>query len=256
MTLLRAIAAMLSLLALSTPAIAQSPATLAGAIAAFNDFDDAKAKATLDRVIAASPTGLDAAKAHVYLGLIAVNALDSNRARAEFVRALAIEPTVEVPYEASPKARLVFEQAQKQFSRESSQPVDAAHPVRLQTQQVPLVVENGPAPAVATHKAEAPPHSHVPAYVVGALGLAVFGAGVGFGVWQSSTLKIADVGQLTSAQTQAGTQGLVADICFGVGGALAVTSVVLFLTELGGGSDEVSLRLSATPGGATAALSF
>jgi len=38
-----------------------------------------------------------------------------------------------------------------------------------------------------------------------------------------------------------------------------VTSVILFITELGGhGSDAspVSLRLSATPGGATAALSF
>ena len=95
--------------------------------------------------------------------------------------------------------------------------------------------------------------------MVGAIGLAVLGTGVAFGILQSSTLKITDANQITSAQNQAGTQGLVADICFGVGGALAVASVILFITELGGGSSDatpVSLRLSATPGGATAALSF
>jgi hypothetical protein len=237
------------LLAFSAPALAQSAPTLARAIAYFNNFQDAKAKVTLEQVLAANLAGLNAAKAHVYLGLIAVNALDSKRARAEFMKALTIEPTVEVPYEASPKARLVFDQAQREFARESNQP---DFPVARQ----PLPVE--PAPVAATQEV-APGSSHVPAYVVGALGLVILGTGVGFGVWQSSTLKITDASQLSSAQSQAGTQGLVADICFGVGGALAVTSVILFVTELsrGGGSTEnVSLRLSAAPGGASAVLSF
>jgi hypothetical protein len=254
-------ATLLLILALSAPAFAQPDPTLAHAIAYFNNFEDAKAKATLEQLLLMHPGSLDSAKAHVYLGLIAVNALDSNLARAEFLKALAIEPTVEVPFEASPKARLVFEQAQKQFSKESNQAAAANQPIRLQTQQVPLVVDNGPIPGgTVTQKVEPSSPSHAPAYVVGAIGLAAIGTGVGFGVWQNSTLKgVTDASQITGAQSQASTQGIVADICFGVGGVLDVISVVLFITESGSSSpdaDKVTLRFSAAPGGASAALSF
>ncbi len=90
MTPFRTTAALL-LLTLSAPALAQAePPTLARGIAQFNNFGDAKAKVIFEQVLLAHPSSFDAAKAHVYLGLIAVNALDSNRARAEFMKALNI----------------------------------------------------------------------------------------------------------------------------------------------------------------------
>ncbi|HUB07446.1 MAG TPA: hypothetical protein VMB50_10605 [Myxococcales bacterium] len=232
--------------------LAAAPPSLAHAIAAFNNFQDDEAAVELERIVRFNPTSEDAAKAHLYLGLIALNALDSKRARKEFEAALAIEPTLEVPYEASPKARVVFDQAQKEFAAESNRvPRRAAPsgPVGVQGNPVPVVVEGNGAPSA--------PRSKVPGIVLSALAAATLGVGVGFGVAQSQTLKVSDASQIPSAESQAGTQGIVADVCFGVGGGLGIAAVAVLVTELtGGGGSATALRVVPGPGGAAAAFAF
>ncbi len=250
------IASLSLLLFAAAAARADSPA-LAHAIHAFNDFQDAQATAELERLILAQPDGREAARAHLYLGLIAVNALDSARARAEFRAALAIEPTLEPPYEASPKARVVFEQAQKEFMQ-SGAPAAPGRAPALAPAAVPVVVEN--APAAAARAVEAP-RSKVPGIVLTSIAAAVLGTGVGFGVWQSQTLNpasVADVKNVPSAQSQAATQGVVADVCFGVGGGLGVAGLILLVYELTGpgAAAPTALRVTPAPGGVAAAVAF
>lgn len=246
------IASLPLLVLLLGPTARAAPPSLAHAVAAFNNFQDAKAAAELKALIRFRPATEDAAKAHLYLGLIALNALDSNAARTEFKAALAIEPTLEVPYEASPKARLVFNQAQKEFTEESGRaaapPAQPARPGPT----VPLVVESPP-PAQAAPA----PRSKLPGIVLAALAVATLGVGVGFGVAQTQTLNVHDANQIDAAQSQAATQGLVADVCFGVGGGLGVAALVVLITELTGGTAQPSaLRVVPAPGGAAAAVAF
>ncbi|MHB8417178.1 MAG: hypothetical protein ACYDCL_03820 [Myxococcales bacterium] len=244
-------AAMLLLAAqLAAPAARGSKPSLSHAVAAFNDFHDAEAQVELTRLLQLHASGLEAARAHIYLGLIALNALDSRLAKAEFERALAVEPTIEVPYQASPKARVVFNEAQREFAQQSGAPQATL------SSPPPWTAPPQPAPREEVRRIERP-RSKVPGLVLTALAAAVLGTGVGFGVWQGQTLHVQDVGQISAAQSQAATQGVVADVCFGVGGGLGVAALVVLLTELtADGAGPEALRAAPSPGGVAAAWAF
>lgn len=108
-------AALLLAVAIAGAARADRPPSLAHAIGLYQDFQDARAVRAFRAILAGTPTRAVAAKAHLYLGLIAVNQLDAERAIREFKQALVNDPTVEVGPGTSPKARLTFEEARHEL---------------------------------------------------------------------------------------------------------------------------------------------
>jgi hypothetical protein len=81
----------------------------------------------------------------------------------------------------------------------------------------------------------------VAAWVTGSLALATLGTGIGFGVAQSSaknglpggSTPVTVASQATSLGQTIARDGLVADVLFGVGGAAAIASLILFLVPSG-----------------------
>lgn len=172
---------LLALLAASPPG---HNAALDQAISLFDNFDDEHAAALLRQILSQHPSGIVTAKAHVYLGLVALNAIDPDLARLEFRLALVANPETELPPGASPKARLAFEEAKSALEKQ------------LATAPAPAT-STGPAPAPATSTASAPlpstsapkaqavtqppaARSHGWAYVLGATTL-VFAAAAVYG---------------------------------------------------------------------------
>jgi hypothetical protein len=240
----------------SAPALSKESvqSDLERAVKLFNDFEDPKAALILNEILKRQPSPDQAAKALVYLGLIALNALKTDRARAEFKEALAIDATTELPFDAAPKARLAFDQARRELEREAQQKTFEPPKVAPESQKSSLpsgvVVtqqpsSGSPAPAhqvtvreqVLAPLPQAPP-SLAPSIVVASTGAAAVIAGAVFGALANASANQANqapqAGPSAQFALQAGTDGLVADICFGVGAAAIATGAILFLVELRG----------------------
>ncbi len=112
--------------------------TLQRAIALFQSFEDEKAARLLREVLARSPSGALAAKAHTYLGLIALNAIDPDLARLEFRLAIQANPAAELPLDASPKAHLAFDQARNALARRTEREAAAVPAAPVQATSPPL----------------------------------------------------------------------------------------------------------------------
>jgi hypothetical protein len=193
----------------------------------FNDFEDAKAEVALRAFVASAPPPVAAqlAKAHLYLGLIAFQALDADRARTEFSAAVKQAPAIELPFGVSPKARLLFEQVQRETIEQEARAKANVPPARPRTE-------------VPAQAAPPPPEnpSRAPAYVLGAIGLAGLAAGGVFGALCESDLSTSKdptigVSNAAAKNSSAGAEGLAADIAFAAGGALALTAVFLWFAE-------------------------
>jgi hypothetical protein len=237
------------LLATSDLALAREPPQqeLARAIQLFESFQDTEAaKALTDLLHRPAPASI-AARAHLYLALIRLNAIDPEGARGEMEKALATDVMVDLPRGQSPKAQMLFAQARREIIAGGAE----TPPVG------PAVTSPAPAPA-ASAETNGPRvgSSHLPAYLVGVGSLVAFGTGGLFGYLQQQALAAAE--NAAQAKTVAGLQGyangqypqdgLVADVLFGVGGAAAITAIVLFFTE-GSGHGDVAVSVSAGPQG-------
>ena len=104
---------------------ASSPASsLKKAISLYNNLDDAAASKELHGLLAKRGVSDSlAARAHLYLGLIELNAIHTKEARDEFEKALTLDPVLDLPRRASPKARLAFAEARHELQVEMAQPV-------------------------------------------------------------------------------------------------------------------------------------
>ncbi len=237
---------LLAVLILTTarPALAMDnsaqAATLRKAIRLVAKLDDDRAKEMLLGLLRHSPRAAIAAQCHLYLGIIALNALDTEGARYEFKKAISIDATVELPINASPKARMVFTESQGDLSQNPGQapPPMPAEPQPQPTQFAPA--PQPPPPVAQPPPALAPPFepkpaNHVPAYVVGGIAVAALVGGIIFGVEASSTLSEAKANpiaaQAEAQGAQVGTDGLIADVFYGVSGVGAAIAVALFFTE-------------------------
>jgi hypothetical protein len=134
--------------------------TLARAIQRFDGFDSAGAAALLHQLLARSPPLHVAAKAHLYLGLIAFNALEAEAAQRELRLAVETDPSIELPATVSPKARLAFAKAQ----REELARLTASPPLGARARRT--------APAAAVEEPPPRGRTHALAWTLGALGLA------------------------------------------------------------------------------------
>jgi hypothetical protein len=238
------------LLAAAHPALAKpSPqATLKQAIRLVSQLEDERAKAMLIKLLRHSPRASIAAQAHVYLGIIALNALETGLARSEFKKAIETDDTVELPLNAAPKARLLFGEAQGNMAQTAPppEPAPAAEPAPPSVLVVPsepapeaAAPEAAPTPAALPAELAAPfppkPANHLPAYIVGGVAVAALAGGIIFGVEANSTLAAAKLNPVAAAAeaqgAQVGTYGLVADICYGVSAVAGVAAVILFFME-------------------------
>jgi tetratricopeptide (TPR) repeat protein len=186
---------------------APADAQLAKAIHMFEQLDDEGSTLALRALVASNPPSEVAAKAHIFLGLIAFNAFRADEAREEFKKALRLNAAIELPRRVSPKAKLGFAQARQELSQEvenSAAPLAPAPPLAT---AAPAPAP-APAPMVLTSNSTEsvePSHSHVLSFVLGggavvAAGLAIFG---GVEVAQDVSLvnsANANPGKYTSSQ--------------------------------------------------------
>jgi hypothetical protein len=234
------------------------PPSLKRAIGYYNNGDDVRATKELSALLAANPSAAEAAKAHMYMGLVRLNALDSARARAEFLTGLTIDPALELPFEAPPKAGVLFRQAQASLNSELTAPPPApaaSPPVAppaapqvapqsapevspLSPQQAPAL-EAEPAPAVTFYHDETPKDgpSHLISLTVGGVGLATAVAGGVCFALSVATLSSAQGGAGTFAhddEDEAATSAnekYASEWLFSIGGGLVGAGVVIFVVE-------------------------
>jgi hypothetical protein len=181
-----AAAALLLGVAIAGAARADQAPAVTHAIALYQSFEDAKAARAFRAILAAAPSRAVAAKAHLYLGLIAVNQLDAERAIREFTLALKSDPTVDVGPGSSPKARLTFEEARHELEGQlavaapTPTPTATLNPPSTPTATgtttttatlIPAATTTEPEPAVAAAEPSTRWHSHALALVFGGVGL-------------------------------------------------------------------------------------
>lgn len=144
------------------------------AIARFHAFDDQGARQLLRAALDNYPPPAIATRAYLYLGIIAVNALDEDLAREEFRRALRLQTTAELPADASPKADILFKMAftdvQREARREAqgAQLTPAPNPAAPLAEPLPSTVTAGSQPITPAP----PPNSHWLSYVLGGAAVA------------------------------------------------------------------------------------
>lgn len=215
-------------------------AQILDAIGHYRNLDDEGATALLNAVLAGKISSEQAAQAHMYLGLIAFNALRAEDAREQFKLALAASPYAEIPTDASPKAKLLLAQIRAELLQES--------------QSAAETTERPPAEATAVQPAPTETRAgRWYAWVTAAAAAAALGVGVGFGVAQAGAqagLKtVMDASQATSLGQAVARDGLIADVLFGVGGAAGIAAVVLFaVPPHDAGDASASLSIAAGPG--------
>ncbi|MHB1845845.1 MAG: outer membrane protein assembly factor BamD [Deltaproteobacteria bacterium] len=221
---------------------------LSRGIHAFESLDDEQATVLLRGLLARHPHAGLAAKAKLYLGFIALNRGDVEETRADFLEALQLDPTLLVPFGSAPKVRQLFDEAQREVADQESR---APSPSRAATAVAspPAPRPSGPppaAPGLLQPSPEAP--SHVPAYLVGGLGLAALAGGTILGLIANGTLAQAqasrEVGPSQALASASGTQGLTADVLFGAGAVGVALGGLLYLTER-----PVDVALLPIPGG-------
>ncbi len=230
---------------------ADAATALARAVQHFEGLDDARAASELEMLLRSGPPDPLAAKAHVYLGLIAFNRLHLAEAREQFRAALEADPTVDIPpQDASPKARVAFAQAQ----REAEQT-----PLVETPRRAALVAAPAPPRPVGTALEAPPAHPLRTAsyWVIGGAAL-VAGVGLYFGIDQSNA-GLAIRGTEGTAETRNDLaryqrDGIVSDVLYGVAALGAVTAVTFFLVTKGEERPVVTLAPGA--GGAIARVAF
>ncbi len=154
------------------PASAQGQ--LDDAVQFFESFEDERAAMKFRALLARSPPGEIAAKAHMYLGIIAFDDMKPDVAKMEFRRALEANPAIDLPAKTSPKTRLAFGgvrhalEVEMEGGLRPQPPRPAAAPAAATAEPVVLV------------EPETAPHSHTAAYILGGTtlvltGLAIYG---------------------------------------------------------------------------------
>lgn len=217
---------------------------LALGIEAYENFEYQNAQGILLKALKDThSTKKEAARVHVYLGLVHFTLGDKNGARKDFEAALKLDYNAALPPDTSPKIMAVFNTV-----KDDIPPPVIVTPVKNH----PPGINGGPPP---------PPRKLVWTWVaVGIGGAAVAGAGAC--AYLASAAKndfdkepFAD--KANDLKSEIETKALAANILFGVGAAGLVAGLILFFTEGSSEPDQVSTPVvSLTPGGAALTFSF
>lgn len=146
-------------------------ARLQNAIRDYQNFDSEKASAEFERLLGAKSPRNVRAQAHLYLGLIAFDARQTDKALSEFTAALREDPGVEPPRFSSPKVQLAFSQARESLASQVNRSVARTPPPA--PPEAVVAVPSTPPP-------EPESHSHVATWVLAgaaaiATGVAIYG---------------------------------------------------------------------------------
>jgi tetratricopeptide (TPR) repeat protein len=155
---------------------------------------------------------------HVYVGIAQCNTGNYDAAEASFKKALALDAKAALPPHTSPKIAALFERVRSE-SRAAAPPTPP--PV---------------APVPQSQPADGEPRSsgvNWPAWLVLGVGAAALGTGVAMAVMWRSEKSSAEDKSIAFDEAQrhadaASTRGIVSGVMFGVAGAAAVTSGLLF----------------------------
>jgi hypothetical protein len=207
--------------------------SLRHALLLYHDLDEAGAERELRALLATDPPPHTGAVAHIYLGMISMELeFDSQGAEAEFRRAVALEPTVDLPLSAAPKERMIFVRAQRaEIDSEIAPRADArtSRTAPLPPSELSSVPSAAIRPEAATshHLAQA-------TWWLGGSGAAAIAAGTVLGfVARGNGNTDTGVNHSVAGQSYVTGQyeGLTADIAWSVGGALLVSAVIVAFTS-------------------------
>jgi hypothetical protein len=219
--------------AVSGIANAATPPTLASALRAYENLDDLTAERQLKAVLAGRPSTHQAALAHLYLGLIALERhYNVDLARAEFRKAATLDPTAEMPLNAAPKSRMVF--------------------LAVQQDVVAKINETaaGRRPDAEVRAPEPEQRSRLPAYVLGGAFVATLATAITLGVVSNQTYaqgeNATDANQQRSLASQVQAQRIVADGFYLAATATGIAALVTFF--LGGSNPRHPVAVSLRPG--------
>ncbi len=192
-----------------------------------NDMEDAKALGELQRALklrGQSPE--EKARVHLYLGIAQFNLLQAEKARASFRAALELQAAIELPEQTSPKIQQLFQRVRRELGG-GTEPTTPSQPLTT------------PPPATSPASAPTPPpprpisRVNWPAWLTLGLAGACGVAGLGLGLSSRSEASQADdltlpYGAAKDHHDAATSRALAANILFGVAGAAAITSGILF----------------------------
>jgi tetratricopeptide (TPR) repeat protein len=226
----------LALLLLDSSALARPNPHLKRGIKLLHDMEDARALVELQRALRVRDSSADEqAEVYVYIGIAQFNLLRTEQARASFGAALDRNPNVELPPMTSPKIRQVFESVRNRRGAVEPRPEPEPGPEppvpTFQPDQ-----QGRPAPVIRRTRRPRPTTfwgRYWPALTLLGVGVAAAGAGVGCGVTAASEAeKSKDVNlpyeEARAHYDEAGRRALAANVMYGVAGAAALTSAVLF----------------------------
>jgi hypothetical protein len=185
----------------------------------------------------------------IYSGLCNLQVRNAKEAESDFALALKLDPNVHLPPLSSPKAFALLESLRPQ----AAQPATQEPPKEQPPQEQPPKEQDEIAPVtpsprdarrrVAEPESAKPPveatepvvSRHVPVlpFVVAGISLVGFGIGAGFGASAHSLDAQAQAAVFQSDAVamhgQAQTSATVANVCFALASAVALTALVLFI---------------------------
>lgn len=201
-------------------------------------YQGAEFKKCLDRLKQAEKwdsTVREQAEVSLYQGLCRFYVKKVAEAESDFVRALELDPTLELPAATSPKIVEVWKRARAVVPA----PEPPAPPPVAVADPEPVVTPPPRAPAptevAATPTPEAPPRVPVLAITSGGVAVAASIAAVSFGLIANSNDATARSATFQSdaitSRSRAETFALVTNVSWGVAAAAAVTALVLLLLQ-------------------------
>jgi len=171
------------------------------------------------------------AQIHLHIGIAQAELLNNRAARASFERALSADPSVKLPGWTSPKIAELFKSTSPRLPAERpdfDQPAPA-----VPKPPAPTAPPTAPPSPPVDRPARAGSNINWPAWIALGAGVAAGATGIALGALSRSAARRAENLALPyhEAQThhdRAKTMALSANILFGVAGAAAITSGVLF----------------------------
>lgn len=191
------------------------------------EMNDQKALTAFGQALShAKDNPQEQATIQVYMGIAHYNLLKQDEAKQAFRKALTLDPEVALPSMVSPKIRALFEEVRAKVKAEAKpavtpKPEDKPKPAGT------------PKPRPVQKKKDPRAVYRYSAFALAGLALAAGGTGLGMGLWARSLEdEAADLSlpyaEADKKHNQASTRALLANVMFGVAGAAAVTSAVLF----------------------------
>jgi tetratricopeptide (TPR) repeat protein len=219
-------------LALLTSAGAHANPHLKQGIKLLQEMENEKAIKSLRRALTWKRNKThDLAQIHLHLGIAQFNLMQTRAARRSFEKAIELEPAIELPKRTAPKIQEIFDKLRPAAQPDPAKP----QPPRPPPPSTVSVEPPPPPPPVDTPAVRKTPSStNWPAWAT--LGLAVAAGATAAGLAGGTVVennRAADLSlgtrEAEEHRDSAGKYALGANIMFGVAGAAALTSGVLFL---------------------------